>query len=388
MMNRKRLPFVPEKATAGQTEEAKRLRWSGELFPTPADGSRELIKIVDKACAANPRDRYQTPEEMLRDLSALSRPEPVSEPKPAPRPAPRPEPIPAPRPEPVPQPVPGKKNEHLVPMVIGILILVLVIFISVACVMVTQEEGTSVFDLFQTEQYCYTMAAFPYEEDAANLVWGHKTHRRRNVTGIVFRKTGDIPATAWDISAEGDHSVMAWLEKDVLTVAAERTIYLNADASSLFRGFENAQYIDFGGCVNTSRVTTMRNLFADCAILTSLDLNDFDTASVTTMRSMFSGCTGLKKLELGEWDTNCVKSMRAMFYGCSGLEKLDLRNFETDNVTDMRSMFSGCSNLKSLDLRRFDAGNVTDMEYLFSGCGNLRIPVTIDLGILKAYKER
>ena len=72
LLNERRMPFMPlppEKPTAGMEEGARHRRFIGEQLPPPAHGSESLKKIVLKACAYDPKDRYATAEEMLRDLN-------------------------------------------------------------------------------------------------------------------------------------------------------------------------------------------------------------------------------------------------------------------------------------------------------------------------------
>ena len=75
MLNERRLPFLPlppAMMSTGMDEAARNRRLSGEPIPEPKHGSRELKRIVLKACAYDPRMRYQSAGEMLQDLCVLT----------------------------------------------------------------------------------------------------------------------------------------------------------------------------------------------------------------------------------------------------------------------------------------------------------------------------
>ena len=74
LLNERRMPFLPlppEKLRAGLEEQARMRRFRGEAIPAPAHGSEKLKGIVLKACAFDPKDRYQSAEDMLIDLETL-----------------------------------------------------------------------------------------------------------------------------------------------------------------------------------------------------------------------------------------------------------------------------------------------------------------------------
>lgn len=74
MMNERTLPFLPlgkQIPSAVQKQEATNRRLSGETIPAPANGSPELKRIVLKACAFSPDERYHTARELYEDLSLL-----------------------------------------------------------------------------------------------------------------------------------------------------------------------------------------------------------------------------------------------------------------------------------------------------------------------------
>ena len=73
MMNRRTLPFLPFPPaipTAAQRQDAANRRFAGEDFPPPVNGSQELKVVVMKACAFSTEERYQTVQELRRDLYA------------------------------------------------------------------------------------------------------------------------------------------------------------------------------------------------------------------------------------------------------------------------------------------------------------------------------
>ena len=70
LLNGNRLPFLPTtgEVTNRMNEEAQVRRLSGEDLPAPAYANENLANVVLKACAFDPKDRYQSAEEMKRDL--------------------------------------------------------------------------------------------------------------------------------------------------------------------------------------------------------------------------------------------------------------------------------------------------------------------------------
>lgn len=75
MLNRRCMPFLPLPPvlpTASLIEMAKEHRFSGAPLPKPEGGSPALQKIVLRACAFDPAQRYSTPEELYAALSSVS----------------------------------------------------------------------------------------------------------------------------------------------------------------------------------------------------------------------------------------------------------------------------------------------------------------------------
>ncbi len=76
LINRGRLPFTepyPQQLTIGSYDRSKESRIAGVAFPPPALYDEALCRVIGKACAYHPEDRYLSPKQMLQDLeSALA----------------------------------------------------------------------------------------------------------------------------------------------------------------------------------------------------------------------------------------------------------------------------------------------------------------------------
>ena len=214
-------------------------------------------------------------------------------------------------------------------------------------------------------------------------------------------------ATAIDVSANQDKSVVAWLginNKDsttwyVSSRVIEKKIIFNEDCANMFSYEVNITNIEFNN-VDTSNVKSMDSMFMWCASLENLDFRNFDTSNVTTMSHMFNRCTTLQTLDLSSFnttkvtdmswmfsmesvdsrltkidvsgfDTSSVENMSFMFNQCKSLIELDVSSFDTSKVTTMFCMFDNCNNIRSLDVGNFDTSNVTNMNYMLTNCYGL-----------------
>ncbi len=149
--------------------------------------------------------------------------------------------------------------------------------------------------------------------------------------------------------------------------------------SKWFSGCTNLTSIEGIENLNTSKVTDMSGMFAQCSNLETLDLSHFNTEKVTTMAQMFYGCTKLHDLNIDNFNTENVSYMNGMFDGCSNLESLDLSHFNTRYVrkSGFNYMFNGCSSLSSLDVSNFTTDKPgMQLDGLFQGCSSLQ---TLDL---------
>ena len=88
----------------------------------------------------------------------------------------------------------------------------------------------------------------------------------------------------------------------------------------------------------------------------------FNGVPVVSMKEMFAYCHDITSLNVSNFNTSNVTDMSRMFYWCHSLRSLDLSNFNTSKVTDMNSMFSDCDSLRSLELSNFNTKKCNKYE--------------------------
>lgn len=211
---------------------------------------------------------------------------------------------------------------------------------------------------------------------AAKQTWYKSSQDIATITRISFKDsytpTGTV-AESWDASAAQDGGVTAYRVGTEIILAGNGygKIYANPDSSTAFKGLSTLTAINGLNVFDTSGAETMRNMFAGCEKLTSLDVTYFDTAKVNDMSDMFNGCGALTSLNVSKFDTSKVMDMSHMFTSCWSLRSLNLSAFDTSSVEDMGGMFSWCNALTSLDVSKFDTSQVENMAAMFAGCNTL-----------------
>ncbi|MBQ9521280.1 MAG: BspA family leucine-rich repeat surface protein [Oscillospiraceae bacterium] len=128
---------------------------------------------------------------------------------------------------------------------------------------------------------------------------------------------------------------------DTLQPRSTATWFHSCENLTKIRGLEH---------LDTSKVTDMSRMFANCTALTTLNLTALDTSGVTNTRQMFNNCTALETLDLTGWNTANVTNMADMFKGCTALKTVCASDsFKTDKVSNSTGMFGGCTALPNYD---------------------------------------
>lgn len=140
--------------------------------------------------------------------------------------------------------------------------------------------------------------------------------------------------------------------------------------------YEDEMALVQGPELDTERITNMKDMFKNCANLTSIPA--YNTSNVTDMSGMFSGCSSLTTIP--QLDTSRVGYMSDMFSGCSSMTTTPSLNYSRALYLD--GMFSGCSSLTTANNLSF-MHNAVDMSGMFSGCSSLTTGPSLNTSSVK-----
>ena len=119
-------------------------------------------------------------------------------------------------------------------------------------------------------------------------------------------------------------------------------------------GGENGSFEEMSNleCLNVSNCsingTSMKNMFADCYLLSNFNGYNLNTSNVNNMESLFIRNYALTSLDLSSWNVSNVTNMKSLFNQCSSLTTLNLSNWNMSNVIDTTYMFNNCSSLTTI----------------------------------------
>ena len=170
---------------------------------------------------------------------------------------------------------------------------------------------------------------------------------RSTISQITFETAINIPeGTAankiWDMSVANDGSIMAYKDaSNVIHIQSSGPITSDPDGEGMFGNMSNLTAVNNAYLLDTSQVTTMRNMFRTTPNLTTLDLSGWNTSKVTTMYEMFyASGNDLVTLNISSWDTSKVTTMQSMFYDCAALKTIYFNSGVFTLVTGYSGMFN------------------------------------------------
>lgn len=176
-------------------------------------------------------------------------------------------------------------------------------------------------------------------------VWGRDTSFANSLKDMTSLKSVNFSNTTFGCYYAHIHfSGMFWgctsLEQvDMTGVTLEKPL---AGIYDMFRDCENLTSFKYD--LDTSQIEEMDGMFRNCSSLKSIDLSKMDASNVNSMISMFNGCTDLEEIKL---PTNLhPRYMQAAFADCQLLTDIDLSFFDFTGSGE-QSILENCINLKS-----------------------------------------
>lgn len=122
---------------------------------------------------------------------------------------------------------------------------------------------------------------------------------------------------------------------------------------------------------DTSKITSMYHMFADCMRMTDYSFDGWDTSNVTDMNGMFNDNNALARIDVSMFNT-AQANLGQMFEGCYVLEEIiGLDKWDTSANVSMQEMFHQCYKITTLDLSAWDTSKVRNMHHVFSLCYKL-----------------
>lgn len=140
----------------------------------------------------------------------------------------------------------------------------------------------------------------------------------------------------------------------------------------LFNGFSNLVEIENMHHLDISNVTDLYHMFQGCRRLSKIDMSVFNTGHAIRLMNEHYGNPDLTATSINLFNTSKITTMENMFNGCNALESIDTSKFViSQSLSSTKNMFNGCKNLKTLDLSSFNLSDTTTVEAMFSECTGL-----------------
>lgn len=190
---------------------------------------------------------------------------------------------------------------------------------------------------------------------------GSPTLQTKNVTITSNTETTVTPDEGYD-----------GLEEVTITTNVQAPKY--APKIILFTGFTGTDLSYETQNLNTSNITTMKEMFKNCNTLTTIDLSGWNTSNVTNMNAMFQNDWSLTSLNLSNFDTSKVTDMSYMIStrGTSTdvLESITFgTGWDTSKVENFSNMFR-CSKVSAIDFSKFDFTSCTNAQTMLGSSYN------------------
>lgn len=208
-----------------------------------------------------------------------------------------------------------------------------------------------------------------------------------SVTNYTYNKTALTSFSGRNWNAESVTSLEAMFQScpNLKTVDLSGAIFSRAtNAKNMFQGsaeetvYNSIEYISLEGA-DLGSVVNMEQMFQHQRELTYLNLKTSTPLRPTNCKKTFDQCWAITEIEgLEDIDTSRVTTMANMFYRCESLlDSSFLRGYDYSNVEDMTKMLMGTS-FTSIDFSNVDGSPkqmpaLKNVQYLFGGVGTDKV---------------
>ena len=156
-----------------------------------------------------------------------------------------------------------------------------------------------------------------------------------------------------------------------ITLFWDNVTELPTEGREIFNECKTIISVDFTD-FNTTEITSMAKMFADCSSLTSIV--NLTSTKVETFSLMFYNCVELNNIQNFQIlnQENSIIHMNYMFFNCKELKSIYLTMENTIIVDIMGSAFSNCTKLTNITFnKKINIYYTYNMSYMFDGCSDL-----------------
>ena len=198
---------------------------------------------------------------------------------------------------------------------------------------------------------------------------------------LYFKKSDNLPTglTEENIVSTSDSEtpIYMWFDTDTIYYYTEaKLIYLNENASGMFRNLRKVLTVEGLNRVDASKTTNLNSFFTWCIELLSIDpLENWDTSNVTDIHNMFTNCRNIPNVDgLTNWNVSNVQNMKSIFARCWKLENVDgLKNWDISKIVSLNQVFFENKGLSDISgLSNWNVSNVEDLSNVFVSCESIK----------------
>lgn len=218
---------------------------------------------------------------------------------------------------------------------------------------------------------------------------------KSQITEIYFVDYEEVPselyAGPWDVSANQNGSVMAWMPTSTTAViSGNGSGYIKANSMmfSWFESFTKAHTINGLDLLDTSDMVSAWCLFDNCEAVINLDIADWDTSNLFYSYAMFADCYALRDLDTSKWQLPQLRNMTYMFDDLYWQSEIKLPGLTSFYLTNAYMAFYRSPGIATIDLSRMDPSHLVAAQSMFEKSTSLRTVYVKDAATASILKSK